>query len=199
MKTLYDMERSGNCYKIRLFMSLTGEAYERIPVDLPGGENRTDSFLALNPRGEIPVLVDGDVTLWDSCAILIYLASVSAEPARWFPEDPVQRARVAQWLAVAGHEIHYGLAAARAIKQFGRAGDFALAQETGHKALALLDRQLAITPWLAGDNPTLADIACYPYVFTAGDGDIDVTPHPHVCQWMQRIESLPGYTPMFSG
>lgn len=195
MKTLYDMELSGNCYKVRLFMALLGEAYRQVSVDLRGGENRRETFLALNPRGEVPVLVDNDQVIWDSNAILVYLAS-GENAANWYPDDALSRARVTQWLAVASHEIHYGLAAARAIKLFGRAGDLNHCQNLGKAALNLLDNQLGKMPWLTGDAPTIADIACYPYVHTAEDGEVPLGVHRNVVHWCKRIEQLPRYVPM---
>ena len=74
MITLYGGPLSGNAYKVRLLLTLLGLEFEETVVNLQTGENRTESFLALNPRGQIPTLVDGDVTVWDSQAILVYLA-----------------------------------------------------------------------------------------------------------------------------
>ena len=195
MKTLYDMERSGNCYKVRLLLALLGEDYERVTVDLTRGEQRLESFLALNPRGEIPVLAEDGQVIWDSGAILVYLASRAAD-RHWFPDTALARARVAQWLAVAANEVHHGLAAARAIRLFGRAGDLAHSQALGRRALTLLDGQLARGPWLAGEAPSIADIACYPYVSLAEDGEISLAPYPNLARWCRDIESLPGYAPM---
>ena len=67
---LYDREQSGNCHKVRLLLSMLGLEYERVPVDLGSGEHRKPEFLRLNPRGQVPTLTDGDVTVWDSQAIL---------------------------------------------------------------------------------------------------------------------------------
>jgi glutathione S-transferase len=195
MKTLYDMTRSGNCYKVRLLLALLGEDYERVPVDLTRGEQRQASFLALNPRGEIPVLVEEGQVIWDSGAILVYLATRAAD-RHWFPDDALARARVAQWMAVAANEIHHGLAAARAIRLFGRAGDLAHSQALGRRALALLDQQLTRSRWLAGDEPSIADIACYAYVLVAEDGDIALAPYRNLARWCRDIEALPGYVPM---
>lgn len=197
MKTLYDMERSGNCYKVRLLLALLGEDYERVTVDLTREEPREASFLALNPRGEIPVLVEDDQAIWDSGAILVYLATQAVD-RHWFPDAALARARVTQWLAVAANEVHHGLAAARAIRLFGRTGDLAQSQAVGRCALTLLDQQLARGPWLAGEAPSIADIACYPYVSIAEEGALSLAPYQNVARWCRNIESLPGYTPMIA-
>ncbi len=195
MKRLYDMDLSGNCYKVRLLLDMLDLPYEKFPVDLPRGGNRTSTFLALNPRGEVPVLIDRDTVIWDSSAILIYLATNTVDK-RWYPDDALIQARIAQWMAVAGHEIQYGLAAARAVKLFGRTGDLPQLQEIGRRALVLLDEQLHKTPWLAGADPTIADIACYPYVRCAEDGGISLAPYTNIQRWFERLEALPGYRPM---
>jgi glutathione S-transferase len=111
---LYDMELSGNCYKIRLFCALLGLSYETVPVDLLKGEHKTAAFLALNPRGQVPVLDDAGTLVWDSMAILVYLAKKHGDE-QWLPTEPAPLARVMQWLAVSENEILYGLARARAV------------------------------------------------------------------------------------
>ena len=72
---LYDVDVSGNCYKVRLLISLLGIDCEMSPVDLyKSREHKSPEFLRLNPRGQVPVLTDGKVTIWDSQAILVYIA-----------------------------------------------------------------------------------------------------------------------------
>ena len=123
MITLYGGPRSGNAYKVRLLLSLLGLEFEETVINLQTEENRTESFLALNPRGQIPTLVDGEVTVWDSQAILVYLARRYGEA--WLPVEPAAMAEVMQWLALDENELLFGLARARAFKSFGR--DFDLA------------------------------------------------------------------------
>ena len=91
MITLYGGSVSGNAYKARLLLSLLGLDFEEINVNLMAGENRTGAFLALNPRGQIPVLVDGEVTIWDSQAILVYLARRYG--VAWLPVEPRRHGR----------------------------------------------------------------------------------------------------------
>lgn len=80
---LYDFELSGNCYKVRLLLGMLGLKYERVPVDSSKGETQTPAFKTLNPRGQIPVLEDGEVRLWDSLAILVY------RPPKPSPKRPI--------------------------------------------------------------------------------------------------------------
>lgn len=192
---LYDMERSGNCYKVRLLLSMLGLDYRRIAVDLFAGESLTPSFKQLNPRGQVPVLVDGERVIWDSMAILVYLARQYGD-ARWLPENPLGEARVMQWLAVSENELLYGLARARAKLLFDRPYDLAQCHRDAQPGLEAMERQLEAAPWLASEQPTIADIACYPYVSLAGEGDFSLEPYPAVRAWLNRVESIDGWMPM---
>ena len=71
---LYDHPLSGNCYKARLLLSHLGVEYEKIRVELFEGEHKSDSFTKLNPNQKIPVLIDGDYTIWESNAVVLYIA-----------------------------------------------------------------------------------------------------------------------------
>lgn len=194
MIKLYGAPLSGNAYKVRLLLSLLGLEFEETDVNLQTGENRTESFLALNPRGQIPTLIDGDVTVWDSQAILVYLARRYGEA--WLPVEPAVMAEVMQWLAVAENELLFGLAHARAVKFFGRDYDLASCQAYGHAGLKVLERRLAEHRWLAAAKPTIADIACMPYAALSYMGDIPLDDYPAVRAWIDRVRALPGFIAM---
>ena len=134
---LYDREVSGNSYKIRLFLALLNLKYDTVSINSAAGEQKQPWFLKINPRGQIPALeVDGKY-IWDSTAILIYLARRYGGET-WLPLDAEGMAEVAQWLAMAQNEILYGLARARAILLFGRKADLNEAQSAGRNALQVL-------------------------------------------------------------
>ena len=194
MITLYGAPVSGNAYKVRLLLGLLGVEFEEIDVDLMAGENRTGAFLALNPRGQIPVLVDGGATVWDSQAILVYLARRHGEA--WLPADPAPMAEVMQWLAVSENELLFGLARARAVLHFGRDFDLAASQAYGRAGLKVLERHLAGNEWLAAGRPTIADVACMPYAALSHMGGIPLDGHPAVRAWIDRIRALPGFIAM---
>jgi glutathione S-transferase len=197
MLTLYDREASGNCYKARLLLSLLDVPYRRVPVAMANGINQIDTeYLKLNPRGQIPTLLDGDLVLWGSTAILCYLAARHDPARRWLPEAPAQLAEVMQWLELAQNEILDGLFRARAIVKFGIAGNLDSSRDTGRRALAVLESRLDSAPWLAGDQATVADIACFPYVALAGEGGVDISPCPGVGRWIAGIKTLPGFVGM---
>ncbi len=192
---LYDMELSGNCYKVRLLVSLLGIDCETSKVDRRSGENKSPEYLRLNPRGQVPVLVDSEVTVWDSQAILVYIARRYGGED-WLPLEAAAMAEVMQWLAVSENEVLFGLARARAVKLFKRPFNLDDAQALGRQGLAVIEGRLAGHDWLALERPTIADIACYPYVAVAAEGDVSLEDCPAIRAWMGRIQALPGYCGM---
>ena len=191
---LYDNPISGNCYKIRLLLSLIGQQAELIPVDSLKGETRQPPFLAISPRGLIPVLEDEGAVIHDSMAILVYLARCYAP--QWLATTTLGEARIMEWLAIAADELQYGAATARRIHKLGVEGDLEAAQQLAIKGLKLLEAQLTDHTWLVEEHPSIADIACYPYVALCPEGDVALAPYPAIRQWMADIEQLPGYQPM---
>jgi glutathione S-transferase len=109
---LYLTPASGNSYKVRILLSLLGAPYEKVLVDTKSRQHKQAAFLNLNPRGEVPVLEDDGVVLWDSAAILVYLARRYGGD-QWLPAAPAAMAQVMQWVALAGNEIQFGLQYAR--------------------------------------------------------------------------------------
>lgn len=192
---LYDGALSGNAYKARLFLSLLGLEHELVPVNLPAGDNRTPEYLAKNPRGQIPVLEDDGVVVWDSQAILVYLARRYGGES-WLPLEAEPMAKVMQWLAVSENELLFGLARARAVKLFNRPFDLAACQTYGKAGLGVLDGQLRTQEWLACGWPTIADVACFPYVALSPEGEIPLDEYTGVLAWIERVRSLPGFVGM---
>jgi glutathione S-transferase len=195
---LYTGLGSGNAYKAELMLHLLNVPYEPIAVSIPKGEHARPEFRALTPFGQIPVLVDGTEVYTDSQAILCYLARAygGASADQWLPTEPRQLARVVRWLSVAANEIQNGLTLARAIKRLGWERNYANAVARGYKLLELMDQHLQNRHWLALENVSVADIACYPYVLLAPEGGIDIAPYEHVRQWLRRVESVPHFWPM---
>lgn len=192
---LFDFEQSGNCYKARLFLALLGKDYDRHTVDLTRGEERHPDYLRLNPRGQVPALVDGPIIVWDSMAILVYLAREYGD-ASWLPLEPEKMAKVMQWLAVSENELLYGLARARAIKRFQRPWNLEDALALSGKGLHILEQALQEQIFLAASHPTIADIACYPYVALAPQADLSLENYPAIQAWLGRIQGLPAYIPL---
>jgi glutathione S-transferase len=192
---LYDLDVSGNCYRERLLLSLLRVPHELQTVNLMKGEHREAWYLALNPRGQVPVLDDNGTIVWDSLAILVYLARQYGGE-QWLPTDAKGMAEVMQWLAVMENETLFGLGKARIICKFKRPGNLEEAQALGRKGLDVLEQRLAEHQWLALDRLTIADIGCFPYVALAPEGQIDLAGYSAVGQWIERIRAQPGFVTM---
>lgn len=192
---LYDAELSGNCHRVRLLLALLGKPYDKVAVNMRAGENRTPQYLALNPRGQVPVLTDGDFTVWDSQAILVYLARAYGGET-WLPTDARGMADVMQWMAVSENEILYGLARARVMQKFGVPGDIEACRQMGNKILDVMNGHLATRDWLACGRLTIADVACFPYVALAPEGGVALDAYANVRRWIERVKALPGYVGM---
>ena len=194
---LYRSAISGHAHRVELFLSLLGLPFELIPVDLAAGAHKKPEFLAINPFGQVPVVVDGDVTLADSNAILVYLTlRYAADAQQWLPTEPVAAAAVQRWLSVAAGLLAFGPAAARRIALFKQAisADEAIARS--HALFAVMEQQLAVSAFLAGSTSTLADIANYSYAVRAPEGHVSLIAYPNLRAWLARVEALPGFVPM---
>jgi glutathione S-transferase len=196
MMRLYRNAVSGHCHRVELLLSILGVSYESIDVDLRAGAQKAPEFLAMNPFGQIPVLQDDELVLADSNAILVYIARKYDPSGRWLPSDPVGAARVQRWLSVAAGPLAYGPAASRRICLFKTPQDLAFAQSVAQGLLKVLDVVLASEPYLAGAEPTLADIAIYAYTARAPEGRVELAPYGNVNGWLRRVEALPGFVPM---
>jgi glutathione S-transferase len=195
MITLHTVDLSGNGLKARLLLSMLGLSYETKTPDMMKGEHKAPSFLALNPLGQVPVLVDGGVTLRDSQAILVYLARKYGGED-WLPSDPATMGEVMQWLSFACNEIAQGPNRLRLAKVFKFNVDQELARKIADGALGVLESRLTGRDWLVGSRPTIADLACYPYTALAYEGGYDLAPYKAVQAWIKRVEALPGYVGM---
>lgn len=194
---LYGTPISGHVHRVRLFLSMLGLPFDFIELDLRKKATRTPEFLARNPFGQVPVIEDGDVTLADSNAILVYLNErYAADPARWMPRDPVGAARVQRWFSVAAGPLAYGPAAARVMALFGLPADPTETVSRSHLLLSVMETHLQREAFLAGPSVTLADLSNYAYVAHAPEGSVSLEPYPELRGWLERIEALPGFVPM---
>jgi glutathione S-transferase len=191
---LYLMPPSGNSHKVRILLALLQRPYEAVVLNAKARDHKQPAFLKLNPRGEVPVLEDGGTVVWDSAACLVYLARKFGGE-QWLPSEPAQMAQVMQWVALAGNEIQFGLQYARRGVLQGRwtAGTLEQGQAMGRVALAALEGRLQHHDWLALDRPTIADIACFPYIETAPEAKVALEQFPQVIAWLERCRKLPGW------
>lgn len=192
---LYDLQLSGNCYKVRLLCSLLGVPLTLVPVDFMAGDHKKSPVIDLNPFGELPVFQDGDVVVRDSQAILVYIARKWGGES-WLPVDATGLAQVSAWLMVAENEIARGPNDARLHDKFGFKLDVDLARARAARILDLMDAHLGKHDWLALDRPTIADVACMPYVALGHEGGATLERHSAVRAWVDRVKALPGFIGM---
>lgn len=198
MTTIYTFPLSGHAHRVTLFAGLLGLQAKEVIVNLAAGEHKKPEFLAKNPLGQVPVLEDGEVTLSDSNAILVYLASKYDETGAWYPTEPVARGRVQRWLSLAAGEIASGPARARLINVFGAKHDMQAAHQAAARVLGFAESELQQNDYLTGDAPTIADVAAYTYIAHAPEGDVSLEPYPALRAWLKRVEALDGFVPMKS-
>lgn len=196
MITLYDLAASGNCHKVRLLLSLLGVQYHSRAVNLMDGEQKSAQFLQMNPFGQVPVLVDDDVILRDSQAILVYLAKQYGDHGWLAADDPNAMAQVTAWLSTAANEVARGPNDLRLHYKFGRQLDLVAAQQITERLYGIVEQQLQASGWLVGDHITIADIAVYPYIALSPESQISLAPYPALIKWVGRIQALPGYVGM---
>ncbi|AIS11828.1 glutathione S-transferase [Pseudomonas chlororaphis subsp. aurantiaca] len=198
MYKVYGDYRSGNCYKVKLMLNLLGQPYEWHAVDILNGDTQTEAFLAKNPNGKIPVLELEDGTcLWESNAILNFLADSS----EFLPSEPRLRTQVLQWQSFEQYSHEPYIAVARFIQLYlglpqERLHEYEKLQKRGYKALDVMEHQLARTPYLVGEQYSIADIALYAYTHVAHEGGFDLARYPAIQAWMQRVESHPRHVGM---
>jgi len=197
---LYDYILSPSCYRVRLMAALAGIKLDLRAVDFhPGAEHRGPELLALNPAGTIPILTDGDLVLTQSTAILTYIAASHAP--EWLGDDsPAMRAQVGQWLAFA-QRLTDSAGAARLHDMLQMPGDIVALRRSATRTLRELEAAISAARrrggiFLVGDRPTIADIACFPYVALAPDGGLPLDAYPSIRLWMRAIRGLPGFVEM---
>jgi glutathione S-transferase len=168
-------------------------------IDLQQGEQRTPEFMALNPTGRTPVLQDGDFILWESTAIMQYLAS--QVPNSLWPEDARSRADIMRWQSwqlAHWHGVCQPLQYENFVKPLLQLGEpdpqvVQEATERFHQEAAVLNDHLAEREFLVGDGLTLADFSVASDLTYAGPGQFPLTDYAHLRAWYARIEALPAW------
>ena len=194
MIILHGVKLSGHVHRVELMLRMLSLPYEfRTP---PADERGRAEFLGMNPLGQVPVLQDGDVTLADSNAILVYLVRRYAPGSPWLPAGAVAEATVQRWLSIAAGEVFIGPGSARLAHVFGVDVDVPRARAMAQRLLTFMDQHLGQRAFLAAEHETIADLACYSYVAHAPEGGVRLEPFPAVRAWLARVEALPQFFSM---
>ena len=195
---LYGMTGSGNCWKPAVLMRQLDRPLQWIEVNILKGESRTPEFLAKNRNGRVPLLeTDDGKFLAESNAMLCYLA----EGTPLLPADAWQRAQVLQWLFFEQYSHEPYIATVRFWIHYMNQREawkdkIAEARKKGYAALDVMEEQLSKTPFLAGADYTIADIALYAYTHVAHQGDYDLDHYPAIRAWLARVQATPRFEPM---
>ena len=187
---LYDYAASANCYKVRLLLAQVGREFERVPVDIFGGDTLTDEYAAINPARTTPVLENPLGTfLQESNAILLHLARGTA----FLPDDP----QVYRWLFFEQADVVPTMGGLRFRLITGRLSpddpDALRRRDASYEVLALLDAELAQRDFLVGNTYGVADIGIYGYVHVAEEAGLDLDPYASLRAWLARVRAQPGY------
>lgn len=192
---LYCFGESGNAYKAALTLELSGCDWTPVFVDFFNGETRTPAYRAINVMGEVPVLVDGELTLSQSGAIQYHVVE---KTGRFGGADAAERREVLRWVLFDNHKMSGQAGALRFMMNFlapekRDAGAIAYVHGRVQAALKVLDAGLAGRDWLVGGGPTIADFACCGYLFYPEPFGFDRSDFPNIDAWLGRITALPGW------
>jgi len=194
---LYDHILSASCYKVRLLASILNVKLDLEAINFhPKREHKSEDFLKLNPEGTLPVLIIGEHILRDSKDILFYLAQQN-DPD-WLGMDNYKT--VDFWLNKA-NDFNASLGIARLHDVLSYHADIEEARRAGTKLLRELEFHLSEQrfnnlQFIAGKNPTIADIACFPNVALAPDGGVSIQPYPSIRLWCRALRHLPRFIEM---
>lgn len=207
MLKLFKANRSGNCYKVELFLGMNAIAYDIEIVDVLQRKNQTTAFEQISAFQQVPALQDGSDFVWDSQAILVHLAGRYAP--HWMPGlGSIEHAHMHEWLSVSANEIANSLQPMRLVHLIGlheAAHHMNVAEELFDiegctrrcdRVLTRMNKRLDAQPWFAGSQPSIADVACYPYTALAHQGKVQMESYPAVQAWLDRFTQLRGFQPI---
>ncbi|WP_395543388.1 glutathione S-transferase family protein [Neotabrizicola sp. sgz301269] len=192
---LYCFGESGNAYKCALALELTGTAWQARHVDFFNGEARGPEFRAINEMGEVPVLVEGDLSLSQSGVILLHIAETTG---RFGGASPDEAREILRWLFWDNHKLSTQVGTTRFLMNFlppEKRPDAVIAFQQGRlkAAYGVLNDHLAGRDWIVGQGPTLADLSCCSYLYYPEPFGFSRADWPNIDAWLDRISALPGW------
>ncbi len=198
MITLWGRSTSSNVQKILWILAELGIPYEQIQVGREHGSNDEAWYRAMNPNGLVPTIRDGDLVLWESHAILRYLAASTEGGERLYPRGPLARAKIEQWMdwqlsvmVPAIGPVFWGLVRPPATGP-DMPAILAAAKRLG-EVWAMPEATLSRSDYLAGPTLTLADIALGNAVHRFLSFPIERPDLPNVARWYQRLQQYEGF------
>lgn len=196
MIKLYDFPLSPRARKVRITLEAKGLEYEKIPIDITKGEQKTPEYLAVNPYGKVPALQDNGTTVYESTIIMEYLNDTYSSPPL-LPDDVGQRARARVLMHYADNPYEHAvatLAAELLLKplQGGTADHEVVSQANAALNLCFdhLTNELGNNDFLVGSTLTLADIPYVSWALLFPRLNVDI-PHPRLEAWINRLKEQP--------
>jgi maleylacetoacetate isomerase len=199
---LHDYFRSSASYRVRIALNLKGLPYRQQSHHLAKGEQRAPDYLCINPQGFVPTLVDGEVVVTQSVAIVEYLEEAYPETPRVLPASPAGRARVRSLSAIVATDTH-PLNNLRVLKyletELGLDGTGRTAwyhrwlKECFDAFEARLIAEHETGRFCHGEAPTLADICLVPQIFNAKRFDFDLSPYPATMRVFDAAQALDAF------
>ena len=183
-----------NGYKISIALEEMGLEYRVHHLDLMSAEQKQPEFLAINPNGRIPAIIDRDndnFAVFESGAILLYLAEKTGQ---FLPEDPKKRSQTIQWLMFQMGGVGPMMGQANVFyRYFPEKIPAAIEryQKEGRRLFEVMDTQLASNQYLAGDQYTIADMATWPWVKIYDWSGINIEGLEHLQRWLHDIAARP--------
>jgi glutathione S-transferase len=192
---LYGFGESGNAYKCALALTLADLDWQPVFVDFFNGAARSPEFRQVNAMGEVPVLIDGDLTLTQSGVILDY---ISSKTGKLGGRSAAERREVLRWLFWDNHKLSTQIGTTRFLMNFlapdkRPEGVIPFLQGRLKVAYTVLNDHLATRSWIVGDGPTIADLSCAGYLYYPEPFGFDRPDWPHIDAWLTRIAALPGW------
>ena len=187
-----------NCRKVLAGMAFLDAPFERVHVDYFKGEHKEAAYLAVNPNASVPTLAEGNFVLWESNAILQYVADKLGRNSA-YPKDLQTRADINRWLLWESSSWFpncYSFLVENCVKPLlGSTADPAVLEAQTlqfNKLAGILEARLAKSPWVCGDQPTIADIALAAPMHLHGWQQLPLNDFPHIKRWLtERVEKLP--------
>lgn len=199
MITLWGRNNSTNVKKVLWTLEGLDLPFNQIMAGMQYGVNKEAEYLAMNPNGLVPLLRDDetDLTLWESNAIVRYLAAQYGQNRLWI-DAPAKRAVGEKWmdwanqtLSPAHRVILMGLV--RTPEAERNYAAINAAKESCESLFAMLDEALETQPWLSGDAFGVGDIAVAPFVWNLTNVDLEWTPRPNLARWLTNLSERPAY------
>jgi glutathione S-transferase len=192
---LYCFGESGNAYKVALGLTFAEMEWEPVFVDFFNGAARSPEFRAINPMGEVPVLIDGDTTLTQSGVILDY---ISSKTGKLGGRSAAERREVLRWMFWDNHKLSGVAGATRFLTNFlptEKRPEAVIAFNHARlkTSYSILNDHLAQRMWVVGDQVTIADLSCCGYLYYPEPFGFSRKDWPHIDRWLDRIAALPGW------